>query len=188
MSRVDSFQTTQQPTTVVTQVVANTSAMGRDRLCSVYPMSVELSASNSSSTSIQPQYPTAKPISVPASRHQHRWCSAFQPRVAVSHADARNRNRSRLQSFLVETLQSAQIVSSSDQADSQHHSVFLSPVFHHTNRRHVIPVAPKVYQPFSLGPLLYWTPRDERSWCQRATSTANHGSTKENVVPSLRCR
>ena len=40
-------------------------------------------------------------------------------------------------------------------------SVFPSPGFLHTNRMHVLPVAPKVYQPFSLGPLACWKQRDE---------------------------
>ena len=48
---------------------------------------------------------------------------------------------------------SAQSVPSSDQASSQLHSVFPSPVFLHTNRFHVLPVAPQVYQP-SWAPLL----------------------------------
>ena len=42
-------------------------------------------------------------------------------------------------------------------ANYRHYSVFPSPVFLHMTRMHVLPVAPPVYQPSSLGPLLCWT-------------------------------
>ena len=91
--------------------------------------------------------------------------------------------------------------------------VFPSPVFLHTNRRVVLPVAPTVFQDVSPGLLACWTQRDEPasrpvgnllhetleflrpvrhhtavdhySWCQQANSVvANHGLTAANVAPS----
>ena len=34
-------------------------------------------------------------------------------------------------------------------------------LFLHMNRMHILPVTPQVYRPSSLGPLVYWTQRDD---------------------------
>ena len=67
-------------------------------------------------------------------------------------ADAQNPRRSRPQHLVVWIRRTPQSTSSSDQVNSQDLSVFPSPGFLHTNRMHVLPVAPTVYQPFSPGP------------------------------------
>ena len=73
---------------------------------------------------------------------------ARTPRIPHT-ADAQNPLRSRPQHLLVWIRYSARSTSSSDQVNFQHLWVFPSPGFLHTNRTHVLRVAPEAYQFFS---------------------------------------
>ena len=102
-------------------------------------------------------------------------------------ADARNRRRSHLQSFLVETPQRARGVSSSDPTNSQQHSVFPRPGFLHMHHMHVLPVSPEDYQSLVSGttPALDTKRRTRLSYCLTSVPS-NNGITSPR--PSPHCR